>query len=130
MHKSDPVENLEQLILVKQAEQEEAGRLLNDHFHLTYESLKPIHLLKSTVDEVMHSPELKQSIVMAIGAILTRIIAKKLIAQKPEDKAVLTSGQLIERVVAGLAVKNAAEITIIGTLIARRILKKQEADQA
>ena len=39
---------LKQLILVKEAEHIVEGKLLKDHFHLTYESLKPINIIKDT----------------------------------------------------------------------------------
>src|SRR4051812_17202683 len=53
--------------------------LLKDQFHLTYDSLKPINLIKSLFHEVADSPEIKSNIVSNVIGLSTGYMTKKVL---------------------------------------------------
>ena len=81
-------------------------RLLSDHLSMTYESLKPINMLKSTFGEVKSSPELKMNLVNAALGIGVGVISKKIFLQGSTNFFKKIAGTLVELGVASLVAKN------------------------
>ena len=52
MKTSDSGVLLKQLIQAKEAEHQAAGKLLKEHLHLTYESLRPANIIKKAFKEI------------------------------------------------------------------------------
>jgi len=72
-------------------QQEVQGQLLKDHFFVTFESLKPINLIKNTLLEITSSPYLIDNMLGAIMGIVSGYISKKI--------AVGTSSSLIRKII-------------------------------
>ncbi|MCX6328179.1 MAG: hypothetical protein NTZ85_01510 [Bacteroidia bacterium] len=70
------VKNAIQLLEAEQAVKE---KLLKDQFHLTYESLKPVNLLKSTIKEISSSPYLIDNIIGTATGLATGYISRKIV---------------------------------------------------
>ena len=76
-------------------QQEVQGQLLKDHFFVTFESLKPINLIKNTLLEITSSPYLIDNMLGAIMGMVSGYISKKI--------AVGTSNSLLRKILgAGL----------------------------
>lgn len=71
-------------------QQEVQGQLLKDHFFVTFESLKPINLIKNTLLEITSSPYLIDNMLGAILGMVSGFISKKI--------AVGTSKSLIRKI--------------------------------
>lgn len=63
------------LLEVKQAEEE---KMLREQFQLTYESIKPINLIKNTLKEVVHSGDLKDNILSTSVGLTAGYLSKVL----------------------------------------------------
>ena len=72
-------------------QQEVQGQLLKDHFFVTFESLKPINLIKNTLVEITSSPYLIDNMLGAIMGMVSGYISNKI--------AVGTSNSLIRKIV-------------------------------
>jgi len=72
-------------------QQEVQGQLLKDHFFVTFESLKPINLIKNTLLEITSSPYLIDNMLGAIMGMVSGYISKKI--------AVGTSNSLIRKII-------------------------------
>ena len=115
---------LKQLILVKETEHFVEGKLLREHFHRTYESLKPLNIIKNTFKEIVSVPNLKTNVVNAAICITTGFVAKKVFTGKSHNPLTKLFGIILEMVVASKATKNADEIKSIGSIILKKIINQ------
>lgn len=124
MKKAEAAIILKQLILVKETEQYQEGKLLKEHFHLTYESLKPINIIRTTINEAISIPELKKKLVNTAIGITTGFVAKKIFTGRSDNPFIKLSGIILEMVVASKVTNNADEIKAIGNIILKKILNR------
>lgn len=73
---------LKQMIEAKEAECELERRLLKAHLHITYQSLKPLNILRSTVKEIISTPEHRSSILSDVITFLTTTVVRKFTGSK------------------------------------------------
>jgi hypothetical protein len=84
MGKSTPVILLRQLIAIKESENEADLKLLKQHFVFTYESLKPMSIVKSTLAEVI-SAGLTGNVVNAAIGLISGVVMKKVLNGKTNN---------------------------------------------
>jgi hypothetical protein len=126
MEKSDPTLLLKQLILVKTAEQKAEGRLLKDQFQITYEILKPVNIIKSTLKEVIAGPDPNTSLIDSGLGYITGFLARKILIGKTNNPVTKLLGYILQKVVSGKVIKNADEIKSIGNVVLQKIINKQK----
>ncbi len=117
---------LKQLILLKEAEREAEGKLLKAHFRRTYESLKPMNIMKSTFKEIVSAPDLKTDVINAAIGFSTGFVAKKILLGETHNPFAKLIGFVVEMLVANKVVKNAEGIKSLGSLILKKIMKRQD----
>lgn len=71
--------SLRNAIQLLEAEQTTRGILLKEQFLLTYESLKPVNILKNTLKEVTSSPNLINNIIGTTVGLATGYLSKKIV---------------------------------------------------
>ena len=71
MKKPNETDSLNELILLQEQQYDTDLRLLKEQFHIAYESLKPINLIKNIVHEVSTSPEIKNDMLDNIIGLAT-----------------------------------------------------------
>ena len=125
MEKEDPVFLLKQLIKVKETECAIEGKLLKDHFRLTFESLRPINIIKDTLKDAISSPELKENLVNKTIGFVTGLIAKKVLIGKTHNPLTKILANLFETVVANKVSKNADGIRSIGNILLNKLINPQ-----
>jgi hypothetical protein len=103
-------EKLNWLIAEKEAQHLEEERELKEHFHLIYESLKPINLIKNTLSEAITSPDIRNNLFNAAIGLGTGYIAKKLLIKKPDGLIENIEGNMLQLLVAAKVTDNADEI--------------------
>ena len=113
MKKTDISQELKQLIRTKESEIELEGRLLKIHFQRAYESLKPLNIIKSTIKQVISSPEVKTNVVDTVIGFASGFIAKKILVGKSNNVFSKLLGSLIEMTVANKVTQNADEIKLL-----------------
>ena len=91
----------EAIIALKEKRAKELA-LLKEQLHTTYESLKPINLIKSTFREVSSSPEIKNHILGNAIGIGTGFIFKKLWMGNSHNPVKRIFGTLIQFAVANV----------------------------
>lgn len=116
---------LQQAIQLLEVEQEVKGQLLKEQFLITFESLKPVNILKSTLKEVVTSPYLIENIVGSALGVATGYLSQKLI--------VGTSFNLLKRVLApalqfgvtNLVARHPGSIRSIGQFVYKLFSRKK-----
>ena len=127
MKKSDRALALEELILRKEEELVLEGRLLKVHFHETYESLKPLNLIKNTIKQAIKSPDLKENLANTIMGLASGFVAKKLIIGKTNNPLSNILGNIIELAVTNKVVNNAGDIKAIGAILLQKLISKAKS---
>src|SRR5688500_12678562 len=87
---------LKQLIQIREAEHKAEGALLKEHFYATYESLKPVNMVKKMVGDLFSSPEINNNIVNATLGLITGFLAKKVVVRTSTNPITKLAGTLIE----------------------------------
>jgi hypothetical protein len=88
--------------------------LLKDQFHLTYESLKPLNLIKHTFKEVSSSIEIKEGILNNVIGLTTGYITKAILMGSSVNPVKKILGAILQFAVATLVARNSDSIKSIG----------------
>jgi hypothetical protein len=70
---------LKNAIQLLEVEQAIKGQLVKEQFFITYESLRPVNLLRSTIKEVVTSPNLYGNIIDTAIGMATGYLSKKMV---------------------------------------------------
>ena len=131
MNETDTLNESIRLMKIRQTSE---LKLLKDQCHATYESLKPINLLKSTFNEVKESPELKHKLSENAIGLTLGYLTKKVFFRASHNPVKRILGTLFQVAVTNLVLKNADKIMSVSTSIYKNISKfkrgsKLEADR-
>jgi len=69
--------DLHEAILLLEGRQEDEGKVLRDHFMRTYESMRPVNLIKSAFNEVTESQELKDHLLSSGVGLVAGHVSKR-----------------------------------------------------
>ena len=69
---------LNEMIDLLQSKQAGELALLKEQFYCTYESLKPINLIKNTIHELTESPDIKTNLLNSAIGLTTGFLSKKI----------------------------------------------------
>ena len=123
MKKSAESYALDEAIKLLRVKQTQQLGLLRDQFRITYESLKPINLLKHTLKEAVSSTEIKRDIFNSVIGITTGYLSKAILIGASVSPVKKILGALLQFTVASLVSKNPDPIKSVGRNILNRIVK-------
>lgn len=78
MHNIKSAADLRMAIELLENQQQQEGLLLKEQFHIAYESIKPLNIIKNTLKEASKAPELKNNILGATVGLSAGYVSKKL----------------------------------------------------
>jgi hypothetical protein len=132
------MENISSAIDIKnairflEADQEVKGQLLRTQVNHTFESLKPVNMLKNAVKELSSSPFLMSNIVGAVAGLATGYFSKRVVfgASKNIFKRML--GIALQFGVTNIIARHPDDIASYGQVLLERFIhkKKPPVDQA
>jgi hypothetical protein len=99
--------------------------LLKDQFHLTYESLKPLNLIKHTFKEVSSSTEIKEGMLNNVIGLTTGYFTKAILIGSSANPVKKILGTLLQFAVAAFVARNSDSIKSIGSVVLNKIFKTQ-----
>lgn len=79
MKKPNAADSLKEKIRLLETRQAEEGREFKEHFKLTYESLKPANIIKSTLRDLAYSAEVKNNLFDTVVLLISTYMAKKIL---------------------------------------------------
>jgi hypothetical protein len=116
---------LKSAIQLLEAEQAEKGQLLKKQFYLTYESLKPVNLIASTLNDIKKSPYLIENILDAGIGLVTGFYSNKLIFNSRGSNLKKLIGIVLQFGVTNLVAKHHDTIRSIGQVIVNHLARKK-----
>ncbi len=97
---------LRNAILLLEAEQAAKEVLLKEQFYLTYESLKPANLLRSTITNALTSPFLIDTVISNVVGLATGYLSKKILMMAPGGIVTKIVGSILQAGVSKVVSQN------------------------
>jgi hypothetical protein len=130
MLKKNATDALNDVISLLEIKRSDEFILLKEQFHITYESLKPINLIKSTFHEVAESSELKSNVVNNVIGFATGYFTKKVLVGASRNPVKNLFGTLFQFAVTNVISKNSDGIKSLAQNMLHCILKyRKDAKQ-
>ena len=117
---------LKNAIQLLEAEQAYRGQLLKEQFHLTCESLKPLNLLRSTLNDVVSSPYLIDNILSTVLGLATGYFTKKIIIGASGNIFRKIFGSVLQVGVTNVVAQHPDSVKSLGRFIFQHIPRKKE----
>ena len=112
-----------------EVEQTIDGQLLKEHFYLTYESLKPINLLRNTIYEISTSPHLIDSILGTAAGLASGYVSRKIVMIGASGNLVRKLfGSVLQLGVTNVVSQYPERIKSLGQFIIQHLLRKKRND--
>jgi hypothetical protein len=120
------VAGLKNAIRLLEAEQADKGQLLKEQFYLTYESLKPINLIKNTIHDISTSPYLMENILDTAIGLTTGYLSKKIIVGGSANLFRKLFGSVLQFGVTNLVSQHPDAIKTFSQFLIRTIFRKKD----
>lgn len=120
------VAELKNSILLLEDEQAVKGQLLKEQFLITYESLKPLNLLRNTLKEISTSPYLIDNILGTATGLATGYLSKKVFIGASANIIRKLIGSVLQFGVTTAVAQHPDTIKSLGQFILQHIFRKKE----
>lgn len=119
-------EELKNAIQLLEAEQADKGQLLKEQFLLTYDSLRPVNLLKSALNDIESSPYLLDNILSTGLGLATGYLSKKVIIGSSVNKFRKLIGSVLQFGIINFVARHHDAIKSFGRFFFQNIHRKKE----
>jgi hypothetical protein len=120
------VADLKYAIQELETEQKVKEQLLREQFYLTYESLKPVNILRNTLNNLFSSENLVENISgNAIGSV-SGFILKRIFIGKSANKLKKLIGAILQFGIARIISQNSDQIKTFGQSVIQNLFAKKE----
>lgn len=130
MENISSTDQLQAAIQILEVEQAVKLKLMKEQFHLAYESLKPVNLIKNTLKEISASPYLVNNLLNATIALLSGFVSKTAITGRSKNKFRRFLGILMQFGVTNIIAQNSKAIKSFGQYVSHRVFHGEEMDHA
>lgn len=129
MAKQNAVDSLKESIWLLEIRQAEEGKILKEQFKITYESLKLVNLIKSSMKELANSTEIKNSLFETIVSVVSGYLTQKIIVNSKSNVWMKMLGALLQFGVTNLISKNSETIRIFVTDLIERFVNPAKEEE-
>jgi len=130
MVKQNAINSLKESICLVKIRQIEEGKILKEQFKITYESLKPVNLIKNSMKDLVSSVEIKSSIFETLISIVSGYLTQKFIVTSKSNVFIKTVGMLMQFGVTNLVAKNSEDVRIFfSNLVDKYISPHKEEEE-
>ena len=126
MQKINSATELRVAILQLESKRIEEEKILKEHFRLAFDSIKPINLIKSTFNEAVSSPELKDSIVNTLVGMTAGYLSKILFERVTKSPFKKLMGTVLMFSIKNIVSKNPETIKTLGEKFIAIFQSKQD----
>jgi hypothetical protein len=109
MKNNNQADALKDAIAVLQQKQAGELKLLREQFHITYDSLKPMNLIKKGFQDITALPDIKNGLINNAIGLATGYLSKKVLIGATRNPIKRILGTVLEFAVAGLVTKQVKE---------------------
>ena len=128
MQKITSVGGLKNAIQLLEAEHTVKGELLREQFNLTYESFRPVNLLKNALKDISSSPYLVDDFLGTSIGLASGFLSKKLFIGTSGNVFRKLMGSLLQFGVTNIVSHHPESIKALGQIIFHYIFRKKETN--
>jgi len=125
MQNINSASELTNAIQLLEIEQEFKGQLLKQQLHLTFESFKPVNILKGTFKSIITSPNLIDNIIGTSVGIATGYLSKKIVVGASSNIIRKLLGSVLQIGVTNSVSQHPEAIKLLGQYIFKHIFSKK-----
>ena len=114
MQKITAAETLRSSILLLERRQIEEEKLLREQFTNTYESLKPINLLRKVIIEMASPSDLKDDVIQTATGLVIGYLSRKLLVRTSGNPILRLAGLFVQYSVTSFVAQNSSAIKSLG----------------
>jgi hypothetical protein len=118
--------DLKDAIQLLEVDQEIKGQLLREQLYITYESLKPLNLLKHTLKEISSSPYLIDNISGSAMGLVSGFLSKKIFVGASGNLIRKLIGSVLQFGITNIVAQNSDVIRSIGQALFHHFIRKKE----
>jgi hypothetical protein len=126
MQKINSAASLREAILQLESRQADEGKILKDQFHLAYESVKPVNLIKNTLKQAAASVDLKENLLNTSLGLTAGYLSKKLFESTSNSPFKKLFGSALMFAMTNLTAKNPEAIKSLGLKFLKIIRTRQD----
>lgn len=119
---------LQEAIFQLEIKQADEGALLKEQIKFTFENLRPVNLIKSTLSELTSEPQLKGELLNATISLAAGFLTKKIVVGATENPLKQVLGTLLQIIVTGIAARNTDGIKSMAQHLINTILTKKDTE--
>ena len=116
---------LRKAISLLETKQKEEGLILKEQCKITYDSLRPLNLIKSTLKDLV-TPDLKENLLGSVMSLAAGYASKKAVIGSTHNPLKQLLGTVLQMGVTSIVSKNTDGIKSVVTNIISSFLKKKE----
>lgn len=120
------IADLKDAIQLLEVEQAANGQILKEQFYLTYESLKPVNLFKSTLSEAASSPFMLDNVISTLVGLSTGYLSRKIVVGASGNVFRKLIGSVLQLGVTNTVRQNPETVKSIGQFLFQQIFRKKE----
>lgn len=124
MKTQNPDERLREAILQLEIRQATERKMLKEQFHLAYESIKPVNLIKSTLEDISSSTTVKGQMVDAMIGLSIGFLSKLIFVGVSKNPLKKLAGNALMIAITNAVVKNPEAIKKISIGLYKLIKSK------
>ncbi len=117
--------SLKEAIKLLEFEQTIKEQLLKEQFHFTYESLKPINIIKNSLKSIVTSPNLTDNVLGAVMGLATGYLTKKIFIGTSGNIVRKLLGSVLQFGVTKIVTQNPDTMKSIGQFLFQNIFRKK-----
>jgi hypothetical protein len=110
MKNTNQADALKDAIALLESKQAGELQLLRQQFHITYDSLKPMNLIKKGLQDITALPDLKNGLINNAIGLATGYLSKKVLIGATRNPIKRILGTVLEFAVAGLVTKQVEQV--------------------
>ena len=111
MKELNETDTLNETIALLEYKQDRELMILKEQFQLTYESLKPLNLIKNAFSEMTNSPDIKGNILNNVIGLSTGYLSKRILLGSTHNPIKRILGSVLQFVVANVVTKKTDSFT-------------------
>ncbi|HUX58162.1 MAG TPA: hypothetical protein VMV77_14390 [Bacteroidales bacterium] len=124
MHNITSTAELKNAIEILEAEQSSKRQLLKEQLYHTSESLKPINLLRDTLDDLTSASYQIESILTSATGLISGLLSNKIVKGSSGNKYRKLAGSIVQMIVTNLAAQHSETIRAYGHYFIQKIFGK------
>jgi hypothetical protein len=119
---------LKNAIRLLEAENSIKQEALKEQFYITYESLKPVNLLRRTIHDISSSPDLIDTFLGSSMGLASGYISKKILVGSSNSSFRKILGTLVQLGISNVVSRNSESIKSFIQKVLKHFLDRREAD--